>query len=168
MGGNLKIKSISAQLSYTTTENGLSLAIQKQQHNMSMKLIANTQTDHPNVKLTFRLTDIVTYNNNNCINNPLTRPECIYITRCSQTDKPTDQHCDIELLLQLKIFQSLERKNLSLDYLTPSSDPTNFPLVLSCYFGVRCDIMFMFVSPQYFANDKCLLMYSRQALNVLS
>ena len=28
---------------------------------MSMKLIANTQTDHQNAKLTFRLTDIVTY-----------------------------------------------------------------------------------------------------------
>ena len=26
-----------------------------------MKLIANTQTDHHNAKLTFRLTDIVTY-----------------------------------------------------------------------------------------------------------
>ena len=26
-----------------------------------MKLIANTQTDHQNAKLTFRLTDIVTY-----------------------------------------------------------------------------------------------------------
>ena len=33
----------------------------KQQHITLMKLIANTQIDHQNNKLTFRLTDFVTY-----------------------------------------------------------------------------------------------------------
>ena len=37
------------------------ITAKKQHHNISMKLIANTQTDHQNAKLTFRLTDIVTY-----------------------------------------------------------------------------------------------------------
>ena len=76
-----------------------------------MKPIANTQTDHQNAKLAFRLIDIATYRgaftakkciynsnmiryNNKYNNNALTRPEQSYKTRCPQTDRPTDRQTD--------------------------------------------------------------------------
>ena len=76
-----------------------------------MKLIANTQTDHQNAKLTFRLTDIVTYRGAfaaKTTSTTLTRLDTTTIATIMHlqgqnasklvehrpTDRPTDQHCD--------------------------------------------------------------------------
>ena len=52
-----------------------------------MKLIANTQTDHQNAKLTFRLSDIVTYRCAVAAKNISTTP-----TRLSTTTNATIMH----------------------------------------------------------------------------
>ena len=78
-----------------------------------MKLIANTQTDHQNAKLTFRLTDIATYRGAFAAKNSsttLTRLDTTTIATIMhlqgknasiklvvhrQTDRLTDQHRDL-------------------------------------------------------------------------
>ena len=78
-----------------------------------MKLIANTQTDHQNAKLTFRLTDIITYRGAfaaKTTSTTLTRLDptkiatimhlqgqnaSIKLVVHRQTERPTDPHCDL-------------------------------------------------------------------------